>query len=344
MRIALFNTMSPFVRGGAEILVDDLYDQLVRRGHSVTLFRVPFPYSFDVPLLELVYAAKNMNFDAYDMVIAFKFPAYCAVHRNKTLWFFHQFRQVYDLFGKQHGFPDNDMGNAFKEIIKVIDNEGIGNAPKVFTNALEVTNRLKKYNNLDSTVLNPPLQNAEDYHCGKNGDYIYYPSRIDRLKRQHLAIEAMRYVKTNVKLVINGKCSEPAYISELREIIDRYDLNDKVTIEDRWVSDEEKIEKMADSLAVIYIPYKEDSCGFVTMEGFYSSKPVISCTDSGGTYEFIEDNLTGLFSKPEPESLASCMDRLFSDKEKTKSMGETAYKEIIRRNITWDNTVRRLLE
>lgn len=343
MKIALFNTMTPFVRGGAEILVDDLYDQLVKRGHNVSLFRIPFPGSFETPLLELVYAAENMNFDAYDTVIAFKFPAYCAVHRNKVLWFFHQFRQVYDLFGKEYGLTDDDTGNALKEIIKVIDNEGIGKAAKVFTNALEVTNRLKKFNGLDSTVINPPLQNFEKYHYEKNDGYVYYPSRITKLKRQHLAIEAMRYVKTNVKLVIHGKCSEPEYFEALSSIITKYDLNDKVTLKNEWISDEKKIETMARSMAVMYIPYKEDSCGFVTMEGFYSSKPVISCYDSGGTSEFIEHGRTGMFSEPTPESLAKCMDELYLDKKKTEEMGKAAYDEIIRRNITWDFTVGRLL-
>lgn len=343
MRIALFNTITPFVRGGAEILADDLMDQLISRGHNVTLFRVPFPYNFEVPLLELVWAVKNMNFDAYDIVIAFKFPAYCAVHRNKTLWFFHQFRQVYDLFGREQGLPDNETGNALRNIIKVIDHEGIGNAAKTFTIAHEVTNRLKKYNELPSVVLNPPLQNAEDYYCGDTGDYVYYPSRITALKRQHLAIEAMRFVKTDVKLVIHGICSEPDYLNELLQKIKKYGLQDKVTLKNEWVSDKEKLETMANSLAVIFIPYKEDY-GYVTMEGFYSSKPVISCTDSGGTYEFIEDGVTGFFANPELESIAACMDRLFEDKDRAMSMGKAARKEIIKRNITWDNTVRRLLE
>lgn len=343
MKIALFNTMAPFVRGGAEILVDDLYDQLVKRGHNVTLFRVPFPNSFEVPLLELVYSAKTMNFDAYDIVIAFKYPAYCAVHRNKVLWFFHQFRQVYDLFGKEYGLPDDDTGKALKEIIKLIDNDGIGNAAKVFTNAQEVTDRLKKFNGLDSIVLNPPLQDYESYYCSSSGGYVYYPSRITRLKRQHLAIEAMRFVKTNVKLVIHGKCSEPGYFEELTELINKYSLENKVIIKNEWISNEEKLSTMADSMAVMYIPYKEDSCGFVTMEGFYSSKPVISCNDSGGTKEFIEHDVTGLFAEPTPESLADCMDRLYLDKEKTEKMGKAAYEEIIRRNITWEHTIGRLL-
>ena len=343
MKIALFNTMASFVRGGAEILVDDLYDQLVKRGHNVTLFRIPFPCAFEIPLLELVYAAKNMNFDAYDVVIAFKFPAYCAVHRNKVLWFFHQFRQVYDLFGQYCGLPDDPYGNAYKQIIKIIDNDGIGNAPKVFSNAQEVTDRLKKYNDLDSFVLNPPLQNYENYFCNENKGYIYYPSRIDRLKRQHLAVEAMRYVKSEATLVIHGRCSDPGYFEELTELISKYNLGNKVIIKNEWVSDEEKIRTMADSMAVMYIPYKEDSCGFVTMEGFYSSKPVISCYDSGGTKEFIDHNITGLFAEPNAKSLAECIDTLYLDKSKTEKMGKAAYEEIIRRNITWDYTIGRLL-
>lgn len=342
MKIALFNTMAPFVRGGAEILVDDLYDQLVKRGHNVTLFRVPFPNSFEVPLMELVYAAENMNFDAYDIVISFKYPAYCAVHRNKVLWIFHQFRQVYDLFGKEYGLPDDDTGNALKQIVMKIDNDGIGSAAKVFSIAQEVDNRLNKFNNLQSTVLFPPLQNSEKYYCENTGDYIYYPSRMTELKRQHLAVEAMRFVKSDVKLVLNGKCDNQDYMITLTSLVEKYQLQDKVIIKNEWVSDEDKMKSMANCLAVMYIPYREDY-GLVTLEGFYSSKPVLSCSDSGGTKEFIEHDVTGLFAEPTPESLAECMDRLYLDKKKTEKMGKAAYEEIIRRNITWDHTIGRLL-
>lgn len=342
MKIALFNTMAPFVRGGAEILVDDLYDQLVKRGHNVTLFRVPFPNSFEVPLMELVYAAENMNFDAYDIVISFKYPAYCAVHRNKVLWIFHQFRQVYDLFGKEYGLPDDDTGNALKQIVMKIDYDGIGSAAKVFSIAQEVDNRLNKFNNLQSTVLFPPLQNSEKYYCENTGDYIYYPSRMTELKRQHLAVEAMRFVKSDVKLVLNGKCDNQDYMITLTSLVEKYQLQDKVIIKNEWVSDEDKIKSMANCLAVMYIPYREDY-GLVTLEGFYSSKPVLSCSDSGGTKEFIEHDVTGLFAEPTPESLAECMDRLYLDKKKTEKMGKAAYEEIIRRNITWDHTIGRLL-
>jgi glycosyltransferase involved in cell wall biosynthesis len=343
MKIALFNTMSPFVRGGAEILVDDLHEQLLQRGHSVALFRIPFPENYETGLLRLVTAAKILDFSDYDAVISFKFPAYCAVHRKNVLWFFHQFRQVYELFGTEYGIANDETGRALKEIITQIDTISIGSAAKAFTNAYEVTNRLKKYNGLDSEVLNPPLQQAHRYHCNDFGDYIYYPSRITNLKRQHLAIQAMKHVKTKAKLYIDGRCSEPDYLDKLKELIRKNHVEQKVVLNNSWVSDKEKIEKMADCLAVMYIPLKEDSCGFVTMEGFYSSKPVISCLDSGGTKEFIEDGVTGLFAEPDPFCIAKCIDTLCEDKAAAKKMGQNALQYITDRNITWDETIRRLL-
>ena len=112
MKIALVNTMTPFVRGGAEILVDDLRGQLAERGHQVELFRLPFPNDYAVGLPELVLASKLLDFSSYDRVIAFKFPAYCVCHRHRTLWLFHQFRQVYDLFDKQDGLPRTTENEA----------------------------------------------------------------------------------------------------------------------------------------------------------------------------------------------------------------------------------------
>lgn len=342
MKIALFNTMTPFVRGGAEILVDDLYNQLLQRGHSVVLFRIPFPDDYERGLLRLTMAAKTFDFSDFDTVISFKFPAYCVVHRRSVLWFLHQFRQVYDLFGTGYGISDHESGRALKEIITQIDNISIGSADRVFNIAYEVANRLKEYNGLNSEVLNPPLQHADRYYCNEFGDYIYYPSRITNLKRQHLAIQAMKYVKTDAKLYIDGKCSEADYLDKLEELIHKNKLEQRVILNNRWVSDEEKISKMADCLAVMYIPLREDY-GFVTMEGFYSSKPVISCLDSGGTKEFIEDGVTGLFAQSDPESIAKCIDRLYEDKAAAKKMGKNAYRYIMDRNITWDETIRRLL-
>lgn len=342
MKIALVNTFMPFLRGGAEVLVDDLYQQLKNRGHSVTLFRMPFPNDYEVGLMELVLASKLLDFTAYDRIIAFKFPGYCVCHPQKSVWLFHQFRQVYDLFDVEDGLPKNENTLALKSIIEMIDSHDLRDVRNCTVIGSEVERRLKKYNDIPSDVVHPPLPNAERYFCSESSDYFYYPSRVTKLKRQHLVVEAMRYVKTDVKLVLTGQCKEPEYEDLIRSTIQNYGLKDRVFYQNIWLEEEKKLKLLAESLGVIFIPYHEDY-GYITLEAYYAGKPMITCTDSGSPVGFVKEGKTGYVVDPTPEVLAEKMDLLYRDREKTIEMGQNARREIERRNITWDETVRRLL-
>ena len=44
MRIAIATVQVPFIRGGAEILVDMLRDELKKRGHQVDVITIPFKW------------------------------------------------------------------------------------------------------------------------------------------------------------------------------------------------------------------------------------------------------------------------------------------------------------
>lgn len=343
MRIALFNTIMPHIRGGAEILVDDLAEQLQVHGHEVVLFRLPFPTSFDASLVATIESARMLCFDEFDRVIAFKFPAYCIRHQGKVIWMFHQFRQVYDLWGKEYGIQPGPIGESIRNIVMAADNEDIPRARHVYTNSQEVSNRLKHFNGIDSKVLMPPLKNLELYFTDQPGDYIFYPSRITPLKRQHLAIDAMRYVRTGVRLIIAGVCSEERYFAQLTDMIHEHGLEGRVELHNRWISDEEKREWFAKALGVIYIPYQEDSCGFVTMEAFYSAKPVISCLDSGGTKEIVMNAINGFMLESSPQAIAEAMDKLYENKSLAEHMGQAGLEKIHRLDITWPSTIKRLL-
>src|SRR5215211_3654046 len=156
MRIALFNIVMPHIRGGAEILVDDLAEQLQAYGHEVILFRLPFPLSFEAPLLAMIESARTLCFDEFDRVIAFKFPAYCIKHQAKVIWMFHQFRQIYDLWGQEYGLQPGPIGESIRKIIVAADNEDIPRSRHIYTNSLEVANRLQKFNGIAAKVLMPP--------------------------------------------------------------------------------------------------------------------------------------------------------------------------------------------
>ena len=186
-------------------------------------------------------------------------------------------------------------------------------------------------------------KNIESYKSCSTGDTIFCPSRITELKRQLLAVEAMKYTKTQVKLLIAGICEDDEYNNRIHRTIYENKLENRVQYENRWISDEEKRDWLSTSLSIIYLPYKEDSCGLVSMEAFYSQKPVITCVDSGGILELVEDHKTGYVCQPTPQSLAHAMDELYMDKHCAKQMGIAAYEEIIRRDITWDATIEKLL-
>jgi glycosyltransferase involved in cell wall biosynthesis len=342
MQIALLNTMMPYIYGGAEILADDLEERLQELGHEVLSFQLPFPQSYQAQLITLIETARLLCFDEYDRVIAFKFPAYCIRHHAKVIWATHQLRQVYDLWGKENGLQPGPVDESIRKIIKAADEEDIPLSRHIFTISSETSRRMMYYNGIHSTVLWPPLKNHHLYFTEKTGDYIYYPSRINSLKRQHLAIEAMRYVKSGVKLIITG-LSEGTYLNQLRTIIRTNNLENRVTLRNEWISEEEKRLLIANSLGVILIPYNEEY-GLVTLEAYYSSKPMITCTDSGGVTEFVQDGIDGFVIQPEPKEIAGAMDRLYEDKQSAERMGKAGLDDINRRDITWPSTIRRLLE
>src|SRR5690606_5173094 len=107
-------------------------------------------------------------------------------------------------------------------------------------------------------------------------------------KRQHLLIEAMAHVRSGVKLRICGSSSSAEHSAELRQFVARHGLSDKVTIDERWITEEEKVEFLAPALAVAYLPVDEDSYGYPSLEGAHSKKAVLTTTDSGGVLELVD--------------------------------------------------------
>lgn len=343
MKIAVLNNAVPFVRGGAESLADWLTERLRARGFEAILLRIPFRWDPPERILDSLLACHMMRLRNCDRVIALKFPVYSIPHDNKVVWLLHQFRQAYDLWGTPLQFlPDGDKGKRIRDIIRCSDTVSLSSVRAIYTNSRITSERLMKFNQLPSEVLFPPLQRPEQYHCEAYEDYIFCPSRMNDAKRQHLLVEAMRYTKTPVRLVLAGHAEDPAYLLRLQERVERCGLSHKVRILGTFIPDEEKVELFSRALACAYIPYDEDSYGYVTMEAFESRKPVITCTDAGGIDILVRNGQTGAIVAPRPETLAEAMDVLYLHPKKAKGMGQ-AGRELLRTlNIDWDNVVQRL--
>jgi glycosyltransferase involved in cell wall biosynthesis len=81
--------------------------------------------------------------------------------------------------------------------------------------------------------------------------------------------------------------------------------------------------------------------GFVTVEAFASRKAVVTCRDSGGPAELVQDGVSGFVSDPLPASLAEAMRRLADDASLAERMGASAFEAGAR--LTWEETVRALV-
>jgi glycosyltransferase involved in cell wall biosynthesis len=346
MKIAIINTMQPFVYGGAEILADSLKDKLIEYGYEAQVIRIPFSWDPVDNIVDSMMAARLTQLINTDMMIGLKFPAYLIPHDNKKLWLLHQFRQAYDLDGTEFSlFSSDENSQKIKRTIIEADNcylkplEG-----RIFTNSHIVCERLMKYNGIKSEVLYPPLMDSKLFFFDEIGDYIFYPSRVNQTKRQYLAVEAMLYVKTGVKLVLAGVGDSPDDEKQIFEMIEKYGLNNKVTYYNRFISQQEKADFFSKCLGGIYIPYDEDSYGYVTLECLNKEKPVISCTDAGGTSIVVKDGYTGYMTEPSPKAIAEAMDKLYKNNEKAHKMGKNGLTHIDKIGISWETVIKMLLE
>ena len=289
-------------------------------------------------------ACRLMRFENIDRIIGIKFPAYAINHPNKVLWLAHQFRQAYDLWGTPyHDIPSTPEGLRTRAAIIQADSEYLKEASKIYTISEVVSQRLMKFNMLSSEVLYPPLFDEGKYFCSGYGDYVLYISRITAGKRQHLALQAMKYTKSNVRLIIAGNPDTKEHLLYLKSFLIKEDLTDMVILMDRFISEEEKFQLYSKALACIFIPYDEDY-GYITLEAYRSKKPVITCVDSGGPLWLVKDGETGYVVPPTPEAIAEVMDRLFYDKTAARKMGEAGFDRLLSLDITWENVIKRLTE
>jgi glycosyltransferase involved in cell wall biosynthesis len=340
VKIVVASTYVPLLRGGGVQIVDELVGALREHGHEVDTVMFPF-HSYPPEMLEQMLALRLTDLsEAGDRLIAIRTPSYILPHPEKHLWFIHHHRGAYDLWGTPLGdIPNTAEGRRLRDAIRAADDRFLPEAKRIYTNSQVVSDRLKQFNGLDSQVLYPPLLNTDNYRCEEYGDFVFYPSRLTKGKRQWLLVQAMALVETGVRAVIAGSPDEPAELESLRALVAKEGVADRVDILGEWIPQERKEELMARALACVYIPFDEDSYGYVSLEAYHSRKAVVTCSDSGGTLEIVEDGVTGRVVGGEPAQLAAALDELYADRATARAMGEAGYQRMDELGISWEHVV-----
>jgi glycosyltransferase involved in cell wall biosynthesis len=348
VRIAVCHPHAAFTRGGAEMHTDSLVRALRQAGHDAEIVSIPYKW---YPPAELVHQMAmwrsidltESNGIPIDMVIALRFPAYLVRHERKVVWLIHQHRTAYELWDHPR-FADmsrHEEGPPVRDLIHRADRIALGEAKRIFTNSDNVRDRLWRTLRIPAEPLYHRSSLCEALlgeEPGRPGDYVLFPSRLDPIKRQSLAVEAMRHVRTETRLVLVGTGpSEP----EVRSQVERLAVGNRVEMAGS-VSDERLRELYRGALAVYYGPYDEDF-GYVTLEAMAARRPLVITSDSGGPLELVRDGETGLVVEPKPRAVAGAFDALARDPGRAAALGAAGGEALDRRVPPWPDVVARLL-
>ena len=337
-RVLICAAQAPFINGGAEMLVASLQRELSRRGFLADVAQVPFKW---YPPEEIVRQAlawrlidvTESNGAKIDLVIATKFPTFLAEHTCKVAWIFHQHREVYDLFGTEYcSFTDSKDHEEIKATIHSLDTRALSECRDRFTISRTVSDRLRAFNDLESTTLYPPPPLAGRYRFDAQGDFLLFAGRLDRLKRVDLLIEALAHAGKDVRLKIAGRGPlEPALreLAEARGVASRVDFLG-------FVSDEDLLTLLATARAAVYTPVNEDY-GYVTLEAFLSSKTLVTTSDTGGVLEFATKE-SGFIAAPDARSLGEAMSTAWNaPPSRLREMAEVGRAKVA--PIQWDAVI-----
>jgi glycosyltransferase involved in cell wall biosynthesis len=348
VRIAVCHPHTPFARGGAEMHTESLTRALEEAGHQVDTISIPYKWYPPAELIHQMALWRSLDLSeaggvSIDMVVALRFPGYLVRHERKVVWLIHQHRTAYELW-EHPDFADlstHEEGAAVREMIHHADRLALGEAKRIFTNSGNVQDRLRRSLGVESEPLYHRSGLCEallEADPGPYGDYILFPSRLEPIKRQALVVEAMRHVRSPVRLVLAGSGPDEP---ELRRRIEGAGLEGRVQLAGR-VPDEDLIELYRGALGVYYGPFDEDF-GYVTLEAMAVGRPVVATSDSGGPLEFVQDGETGFVAPPKPRGIASAFDRLHARRDGLPAMGLAGRKVVEERVPAWPEVVARLL-
>ncbi len=341
MNIVIAATQVPFVRGGAEVLVEGLTGALERAGHRVAVVALPFRWypPATIPAHALAWRLLDVteaNGVPVDRVICTKFPTWAVRHPHKVAWVIHQHRQAYDWYGT----PLSDFANTpddrrVRESIRAMDARGLGECARVYGISRNVVARLARFNGITGAPLYPPTTLADLAPGGPDGGFLLSVARLDAAKRLDLVLRALAACKEHIELRLIPDGPERARLEQLAATLG---ISDRVRFLGR-LPDAEVVHLYRTCRAVVYAPVDEDY-GYAAVEALMAGKPVLTASDSGGVLEFVQDGVNGAVVAPDAGALARVLDEWWRAPADAVRLGNSGPQAVA--DIGWETVVREL--
>lgn len=341
MNIVIAATQVPFVRGGAEVLVDGLAGALEQAGHRVAIVALPFRWypPATIPAHALAWRLLDLteaNGVPVDRVICTKFPTWAVRHPNKVAWVVHQHRQAYDWYGTPlSDFAHTPDDRRVRDSIRAIDARGFGECKHVYGISRNVVARLARFNQIKGTALYPPTTLSGLVPGGPDGSFLLSVARLDAAKRLDLVFRALAACKERIELRLIPDGPERERLERLAATLG---ITDRVHFLGR-LPDAEVANLYRTCRAVVYVPVDEDY-GYAAVEALMAGKPVLTTSDSGGVLEFVRDGVNGAVVAPDADALARVLDMWWRAPADAIRYGNAGPKAVA--DINWERVVREL--
>ncbi len=320
--------------GGAERFYDALIVALRNAGHSAVELRVATDESTVENIKRSYVDAYDLDVSRFDMVISTKAPTWLVRHPRHVCYLVHTIRVFYDMYEDVFGHGTAEQISD-RELIQKLDT-GALSPPRcraIFSIGEEVSARLRSANGLESEVLHPPLW-TDLFTSSYPQGYILVPGRLHPWKRVDLSIKAMLKLRDpGVRMKVVGTGEAEADLRALASGDSRIEFLGRI-------SDEKLRQLYAGANFVAFTPKREDY-GYITLEAFASSKPVVTCSDSGEAAALVQHGRNGVVCAPDEQSLCSAFERLLGSPETAIDMGR-AGKEWVG-SLSWSRIADRIV-
>jgi glycosyltransferase involved in cell wall biosynthesis len=325
-------------RGGAEALYAGLVGAVRAAGHNVTALEIPIDETNFESVMASYARCYDVDASAFDVVISTKAPTFMVRHARHVNYLLHTLRVFYDRFDAEYGAASETLQQQ-RRLIHQLDKAAL--APSRvrghFANGRTTFERLYDadswWRQVPFTALHHPPA-LDGFRSPRRGEYVFLPGRLHRWKRAALVVRAFRRLKHDIPLLIAGTGEDEPQVRLAADGDPRIRFLGAVT-------DDQLLDLYAGALVVPFVPVQEDY-GLITIEAFKSQKPVITCSDSGETLQFVRDGVTGCVVEPEEGALADRLAYLVDHPDAATEMGRRAGLSVA--HIGWEPIVSALLD
>jgi glycosyltransferase involved in cell wall biosynthesis len=280
--------------------------------------KVPINTPFKQQIASIKFLFLNLK-NKYDLYIISGDWAYTGSYRNKpNIYYVHSpIRELWDsyLYARKFivSFYMRPIFDIWVFINRILNKKIINNVDKFIANSENVKNRIKKYWNKESIVINPPIDCAKFLNSeNKNNNYWLSVNRLFTNKRIDIQIETFTELK-NKKLIIVGSYENSKHFKKYAEKI-KSSCPDNVEIL-HWVNEDELIKLYKECTGFITTS-KDEDFGMSAVEAMAAGKPVIA-PNEGGYKESVIDKETGiLINNISPEKISDAILEIESNLEK----------------------------